>query len=97
MHKVNFDVHYIHALTNRMGSFKKANKMQTFSFKRTTPIIVLTTEANFNLVQVGGGNYPTLREDFYDQGAGAYTSHPCQIVSAYDIALSGGEPYSLWV
>jgi len=71
--------------------------MQTFSHTRKTPIIVLTTKANFNLVQVGGGNLSTLREDFYDQAVGAYTPRPPQIVSAYDIALSGGEPYSLWV
>jgi len=71
--------------------------MQTFSYTRKTPTIVLTTNANFNLVQVGGGNLSALREDFYDQAAGAYTSRPPKIVSAYDIALSGGEPYSLWV
>ena len=71
--------------------------MQSFSYARKTPRIVLTTDANFNLVQVGGGNLSTLREDFYDQAAGAYTSRPTQIVSAYDIALSGGEPYSVWL
>jgi hypothetical protein len=71
--------------------------METFSYSRTTPKIVLTTNANFNLVQVGGGNLSALREDFYDQAAGAYTPRPPKIVSAYDIALSGGEPYSLWV
>ena len=31
MHKVNLDVHYTHALTQRMGSFKKEAKMKTHS------------------------------------------------------------------
>jgi hypothetical protein len=71
--------------------------MQTFSYTRSEPTIVLTAKANFNLVQVGGGKLSTLREDFYDQAAGAFTPRPPKIVSAYDIALSGGEPYSLWI
>lgn len=70
--------------------------MKTFNYDRRTPAIVLTVEANFNLVEVGGKRLDTLREDFYDQGAGAFTGRPPAIVSAYDIALSGGEPYSVW-
>jgi hypothetical protein len=70
--------------------------MQKFSFTRRPPI-VLSADAKFNLVQVGGCNLLTLREDFYDQAAGAYTPNRPQIVSAYDIALSGGEPYSVWL
>jgi hypothetical protein len=85
-----------HAVAQRKRSFKEI-KMQTFSYSRYIPTNVLTVEANFNLVQVGGGSLSTLREDFFDQAIGAYTPRCPQIVSAYDIALSGGEPYSLWV
>lgn len=70
--------------------------MQTYSFTRRASI-VLTANAKFNLVQVGGSDLSSLREDFYDQASGAYTSRPPKIVSAYDIALSGGEPYSVWL
>jgi hypothetical protein len=62
----------------------------------STPINVLMVEAGFPLVEVAGKGLDTLREDFYDQGAGAFTSRPPAIVSAYDIALSGGEPYATW-
>jgi hypothetical protein len=70
--------------------------MNNFSYTRRAPISVLTVEANFNLVQVGGKALKNLREDFYDQGAGAFSRNPQPVVSAYDIALSGGEPYSVW-
>ena len=70
--------------------------MTTFNYDRHTPTIVLTVEANFSLVEVGGKSLDALREDFYDQGAGAFMARPPSIVSAYDIALSGGEPYSVW-
>ena len=70
--------------------------MQTFNYSRRTPITVLTIEANLNLVEVGGKRLDTLRADFYDQGAGAFTTKPQPVISAYDIALSGGEPYSVW-
>ena len=71
--------------------------MQTFIHGRKTPINVLTVQASFNLVEVGGKRLDTLREDFFDQGAGAFCrTTPPAIVSAYDIALSGGEPYSVW-
>ena len=70
--------------------------MKTFNYDRRTPINVLTVEASFNLVEVGGKRLDTLREDFYDQGAGAFTRNPQPVISAYDIALSGGEPYAVW-
>lgn len=70
--------------------------MQKFSNSRKAPLNVLTVAVGFNLVEVGGKRLDTLREDFFDQGAGAFNPNPPRIVSAYDIALSGGEPYSVW-
>jgi hypothetical protein len=71
--------------------------MKAFTYTRRTPTNVLTVEVGFNLVEVGGKRLDTLREDFFDQGAGAFCrTTPPHIVSAYDIALSGGEPYSVW-
>jgi hypothetical protein len=70
--------------------------MTNFNYDRRTPFNVLTVEANFNLVQVGGKSLDALREDFYNQASGAFTRRPPAIVSAYDIALSGGEPYANW-
>ena len=50
------------------------------------------------LVEVGGKRFDTLREDFYDNAVnltvGARQFIP--VFSPYDIALSGGEPYSVW-
>ena len=68
----------------------------SFSYNRRAPINVLTVNAGFNLVEVGGKQLNTLRKDFYDQGAGAFATRPAAIISAYDIALSGGEPYATW-
>jgi hypothetical protein len=54
------------------------------------------TNAGTPTVEVGGKGLNTLRQDFYDQAAGAYTRNPQPVISAYDIALSGGEPYATW-
>ena len=71
--------------------------MITFTYNRRAPINVQTVAVGFSLVEVGGKRLDTLREDFFDQGAGAFCrTTPPAIVSAYDIALSGGEPYSVW-
>jgi len=70
--------------------------MQNFSYNRREPLNVLIVAADFNLVQVGGKRLSALREDFYDQAAGAFTNNPQPIVCAYDIAMSGGEPYAVW-
>lgn len=67
-----------------------------FQFFRQEPVNVLALQAGFPLVAVAGGALGVLREDFYDQGAGAFMARPAAIVSAYDVALSGGEPYGLW-
>jgi hypothetical protein len=58
----------------------------------TTPLNVLLVEANRPLVYVGGDSLNDLREDFFDN---AFYGAP-NVVSAYDIALSGGEPYAVW-
>lgn len=71
--------------------------MSNFSDKRIAPLNAITLAVEFNLVQVGGKSLNDLREDFYDQAFGASYTKPPQIVSAYDIALSGGEPYSVWL
>jgi hypothetical protein len=72
--------------------------MTNFSYNRRTPINVLTVEANLNLVEVGGKRLDTLREDFYDNAVNIMNSSRkfTPIFSPYDIALSGGEPYSVW-
>jgi len=72
--------------------------MLNFSYNRRIPYNVLVVEANFPLVEVAGKRLDTLREDFFDNAvyimnnSGKYAP----IVSPYDIALSGGEPYSVW-
>jgi len=71
--------------------------MSNFSDNRLAPLNAITLAVGFNLVQVGGKSINDLREDFYDQAFGAFNTKPTQIVSAYDIALSGGEPYSVWL
>lgn len=65
---------------------------------RKTPIIVLALDANQPLVQVGGKRIDTLREDFYDNAVNLMNNSrkPTPLVSPYDVALSGGEPYSVW-
>ena len=72
--------------------------MLNFSYSRRIPHNVLVIEAAYSLVEVGGKRLDTLREDFYDNAV--YIMNNCgkyePIVSPYDIALSGGEPYSVW-
>jgi len=57
-----------------------------------TTLNVYIVLANQPLVSVGGKELDSLREDFYDNAF--YTK--ADIYSAYDIALSGGEPYAVW-
>jgi hypothetical protein len=65
---------------------------------RDIPISVQLIDLEMPLVEVGGKRFDTLREDFYDNAVNlmrvnrTYTP----IFSPYDIALSGGEPYSVW-
>lgn len=72
--------------------------MKVFTYNRKPPINVLLVEVNFPLVEVAGKRLDTLREDFYDNAVyimnrfGKFSP----IVSPYDIALSGGEPYAVW-
>jgi hypothetical protein len=72
--------------------------MLNFSYSRRIPLNVMVVEANFPLVEVAGKRLDTLREDFFDNAvyimnnSGKYAP----VVSPYDIALSGGEPYSVW-
>lgn len=69
----------------------------TFSYSRRTPLNVLTVQANVSLVEVGGKRIDTLREDFYDNAVNLMNGRNfTPIVSPYDIALSGGEPYANW-
>ena len=81
----------------RIGSFK-GNQMRAFTFGRNTPTNVLTIQANCSLVEVGGKRLDTLREDFYDNAVNIQNTprNFTPIFSPYDIALSGGEPYSVW-
>lgn len=72
--------------------------MQNFSNSRKTPLNVLTVEVDFPLVQTAGKRLDTLREDFYDNAVNIMNNSRkfTPIVSPYDIALSGGEPYGDW-
>ena len=66
----------------------------TFSFYRQTPIAVLIVEAGQSLVRVGG--FKELSEAVYDKTLDSIAFSKSDVVSVYDIALSGGEPYALW-
>lgn len=70
---------------------------RAFKHFRKTPIIVLVKEAGNSFVQVGGGSLFDLREDFYDNAVNTANRAKAQFISAYDFALSGGEPYANWV
>jgi hypothetical protein len=72
--------------------------MSNFSYSRRAPLNVLIVAVDFNLVEVGGKGLDTLREDFYDNAVNITNNSRVStpIVSPYDIALSGGEPYSVW-
>jgi len=72
--------------------------MITFTYNRRAPINVQTVAVGFNLVEVGGKRLDTLREDFYDNAVNIQNTprNFTPIFSPYDIALSGGEPYSVW-
>jgi hypothetical protein len=72
--------------------------MSNFSYSRRAPINVLIVAVDFNLVEIGGKGISTLREDFYDNAVNITNNSriSTSIVSPYDIALSGGEPYSVW-
>lgn len=65
---------------------------------RNEPIIVQIVKLDMPLVEVGGKRFDTLREDFYDNAVNLVNNarRPTPIFSPYDIALSGGEPYSVW-
>ena len=65
---------------------------------RNEPIVVQLLKLDMPLVEVGGKRFDTLREDFYDNAVNIMNTARkfTPIVSPYDIALSGGEPYSVW-
>ncbi len=72
----------------------------TFVWKRIEPIEIMILKLKRPLVEVGGKSLRDLREDFYDNSHNISGRHPknggSQIVSVYDIVLSGGEPYAVW-
>ena len=59
-----------------------------------TPFIVLLQNAGLPLVEAGGKRLDTLREDIYDNARN--TTNSVDICGVYAVALSGGEPYSVW-
>jgi hypothetical protein len=65
---------------------------------RNEPINVQLVKLDMPLVESGGKRFDTLREDFYDNAVNLVNNarKPMRIFSPYDIALSGGEPYSVW-
>lgn len=69
---------------------------QQFNISRIVPLNVLIVEAQFPLVEVAGKRLDTLREDFFDNAVNSTARNKIQFVSAYDIALCGGEPYAVW-
>ena len=65
---------------------------------RNEPIVVQLVKLDMPLVEVGGKRFDTLREDFYDNAVNLTVNGRrfIPVFSPYDIALSGGEPYSVW-
>lgn len=65
---------------------------------RQEPINVQIVKLDMPLVETGGKRFDTLREDFYDNAVNLVDQRRkyIPIFSPYDIALSGGEPYSVW-
>lgn len=65
---------------------------------RDIPISVQLIDLEMPLVEVGGKRFDTLREDFYDNAVNLTCNARrfIPVFSPYDIALSGGEPYSVW-
>ncbi len=65
---------------------------------RNEPIVVQLLKLDMPLVEVGGKRFDTLREDFYDNAVNLTVNGRrfIPVFSPYDIALSGGEPYSVW-
>ena len=65
---------------------------------RNKPIVVQLVKLDMPLVELGGKRLDTLREDFYDNAVNLTVNARrfIPVFSPYDIALSGGEPYSVW-
>ena len=64
---------------------------------RKNPINVQLVKLDLPLVESGGKRLDHLREDFYDNAVALRNRRDSTpIFSPYDIALSGGEPYSVW-
>ena len=65
---------------------------------RNEPINVQIVKLDMPLVESGGKRFDHLREDFYDLAVSLMNRRAGfqPLVSPYDIALSGGEPYSVW-
>jgi hypothetical protein len=65
---------------------------------RSEPINVQIVKLDMPLVESGGKRFDHLREDFYDNAVNLVDAKRrfIPIFSPYDIALSGGEPYSVW-
>ena len=65
---------------------------------RSEPINVQIVKLDMPLVESGGKRFDHLREDFYDLAVSLMNRRAGfqPLVSPYDIALSGGEPYSVW-
>jgi len=65
---------------------------------RNEPIVVQLVKLYMPLVELGGKRLDTLREDFYDNAVNLTCNARrfIPVFSPYDIALSGGEPYSVW-
>ena len=65
---------------------------------RNEPIVVQLVKLDMPLVELGGKRLDTLREDFYDNAVNLTVNARrfIPVFSPYDIALSGGEPYSVW-
>ena len=68
-----------------------------FSVARKAPAMnLLLVDAGFPLVRLAGACIDTLREDIYDNARDVSACAKADIVSVYDIALCGGEPYAAW-
>ena len=66
-----------------------------FHPNRHAPLIVWVLRSSQPLVQLGGQK--NLREDFYGNASNSVNKARTSVYSAYDIAMSGGEPYANWI
>lgn len=77
----------------------KFTELEVLQHRRLFPWSPLARrlDLGMNIVRAGGYRLDHLREDCFDNAENNLKRLDLHCVSAYDIALSGGEPYSAWL